>query len=56
MELLITYSIVHVCLVAVSWLTTHAENRPISPPTRYLGGKIISAEIAIAPRKNRFWF
>ncbi|MGL5922354.1 hypothetical protein [Chroococcidiopsis sp.] len=56
MELIITYSIAHICLVVVSWLSTHAENRPISLPTRYLGGQVISSEIAIAPRKNRFWF
>lgn len=56
MELIITYSIVHACLVAVSWLSTHAKNRPISAPSRYLGSKIINPEITIALQKHRFWF
>ena len=56
MELIIIYSIVHVCLIAVSWLSTNVENRPISPPTRYLGSTDIEPEVTIEMQKTRLWF
>jgi hypothetical protein len=55
MELIITYIIAHGCLVAVSWLSTHAENCPIPAPNRYLGSTHITPEVTIEMQKTRFW-
>ena len=56
MELFTTYAIAHGCLVFAGWLLTHADNQPIPPPTRYLGGKPISQKLTTRVRTTQLWF